>query len=189
MHALWEAAPAAECSLVQGWMHSAQRRQFRFFKPRQAARRHVEALLAQAGLPPPRIALEVSTTAGQMRQILRDTDRDNFMSAAEGVEYGIIDEVLVQKEKEEKEKKKLEDVRNELIKKHGEEKDGNVAIETFIDEAKTQVNPKFIEFQNEFGALLDQEKEFSYKPLALADVESIETAGNCPIFLKLLVAE
>jgi len=48
--------------------------------PDVAARRHVEALLAQAGLPPPRIALEVSNTAGQMRQILRDTDLVSLMS-------------------------------------------------------------------------------------------------------------
>jgi ATP-dependent Clp protease protease subunit len=37
-----------------------------------------------------------------VKTLEKDTDRDNFMSAAEGVEYGIIDEVLVQKEKEEK---------------------------------------------------------------------------------------
>ncbi|MDQ1298553.1 MAG: ATP-dependent Clp protease, protease subunit [Campylobacterota bacterium] len=37
-----------------------------------------------------------------IKRLEKDTDRDNFMSAAEGVEYGIIDEVLVQKEKEEK---------------------------------------------------------------------------------------
>lgn len=36
-----------------------------------------------------------------VKKLEKDTDRDNFMSAAEGVEYGIIDEVLVQKEKEE----------------------------------------------------------------------------------------
>ena len=48
--------------------------------PDVAARRHVEARLAQAGLPPPRIALEVSNTAGQMRQILRDTDLVSLMS-------------------------------------------------------------------------------------------------------------
>jgi ATP-dependent Clp protease protease subunit len=34
-----------------------------------------------------------------VKKLEKDTDRDNFMSAAEGVEYGIIDEVLVQKEK------------------------------------------------------------------------------------------
>lgn len=36
-----------------------------------------------------------------IEKLEKDTDRDNFMSAAEGVEYGIIDEVLVQKEKAE----------------------------------------------------------------------------------------
>ncbi len=61
--------------------------------PDVAARRHVEALLAQAGLPPPRIALEVSNTAGQMRQILRDTNLVSLMNesmlageAGEGLE-------------------------------------------------------------------------------------------------------
>jgi ATP-dependent Clp protease protease subunit len=33
------------------------------------------------------------------KKLEKDTDRDNFMSASEGVEYGIIDEVLIQKEK------------------------------------------------------------------------------------------
>ncbi|MDD2369815.1 MAG: ATP-dependent Clp endopeptidase proteolytic subunit ClpP [Sulfuricurvum sp.] len=37
-----------------------------------------------------------------VKKLEKDTDRDNFMSAAEAVTYGIIDEVLVQKEKEEK---------------------------------------------------------------------------------------
>jgi ATP-dependent Clp protease protease subunit len=37
-----------------------------------------------------------------IKKLEKDTDRDNFMSAAEAVTYGIIDEVLVQKEKEEK---------------------------------------------------------------------------------------
>lgn len=36
-----------------------------------------------------------------IEKLEKDTDRDNFMSAGEGVEYGIIDEVLVQKEKAE----------------------------------------------------------------------------------------
>ncbi len=37
-----------------------------------------------------------------VKKLEKDTDRDNFMSATEAVEYGIIDEVLVQKDKEEK---------------------------------------------------------------------------------------
>ncbi|MDD3770306.1 ATP-dependent Clp endopeptidase proteolytic subunit ClpP [Sulfuricurvum sp. IAE1] len=37
-----------------------------------------------------------------VKKLEKDTDRDNFMSAEEAVSYGIIDEVLVQKEKEDK---------------------------------------------------------------------------------------
>jgi DNA-binding transcriptional LysR family regulator len=48
--------------------------------PDVAARRHVEALLAQVGLPPPRITLEVSNTAGQMRKILHETDLVSLLS-------------------------------------------------------------------------------------------------------------
>lgn len=45
----------------------------------------------------------MAKNSGQsVKKLEKDTDRDNFMSAAEAVEYGIIDEVLLQKEKEEK---------------------------------------------------------------------------------------
>jgi len=45
----------------------------------------------------------MAKNSGQsIKKLEKDTDRDNFMSAAEAVEYGIIDEVLLQKEKEEK---------------------------------------------------------------------------------------
>ncbi|MBN2870857.1 MAG: ATP-dependent Clp endopeptidase proteolytic subunit ClpP [Campylobacterales bacterium] len=37
-----------------------------------------------------------------VKKLEKDTDRDNFMSAEEAVTYGIIDEVLVQKEKDDK---------------------------------------------------------------------------------------
>jgi ATP-dependent Clp protease protease subunit len=37
-----------------------------------------------------------------VKKLEKDTDRDNFMSAEEAVTYGIIDEVLLQKEKDEK---------------------------------------------------------------------------------------
>ncbi|MEW5833390.1 MAG: ATP-dependent Clp endopeptidase proteolytic subunit ClpP [Campylobacterota bacterium] len=37
-----------------------------------------------------------------VKKLEKDTDRDNFMSAEEAVSYGIIDEVLVQKEKDDK---------------------------------------------------------------------------------------
>ncbi len=40
-----------------------------------------------------------SNTGQTVKRIEKDTDRDNFMSAAEAQEYGMIDEVLTKKEK------------------------------------------------------------------------------------------
>lgn len=37
-------------------------------------------------------------TGQSIKRLEKDTDRDNFMSAQEAVDYGIIDEVLIQKE-------------------------------------------------------------------------------------------
>ena len=42
-----------------------------------------------------------ANTGQKIETIEKDTDRDNFMSAAEAVEYGLIDEVLTKKEKSE----------------------------------------------------------------------------------------
>ncbi|MCK9372001.1 MAG: ATP-dependent Clp endopeptidase proteolytic subunit ClpP [Sulfuricurvum sp.] len=47
-------------------------------------------------------AIMAKNSGQSIEKLEKDTDRDNFMSAAEAVEYGIIDEVLLQKEKEEK---------------------------------------------------------------------------------------
>jgi hypothetical protein len=50
-------------------------------------------------------------------------------------------------------------------------------------------NPKFIEFQTEFNALLQEEKELEYKPVSLSELENIESDGNYPTFFKLVVAD
>lgn len=41
-------------------------------------------------------------TGQTVKRLEKDTDRDNFMSAKEALEYGIIDEVLIKKESEDK---------------------------------------------------------------------------------------
>ena len=38
--------------------------------------------------------------SGFVKKVEKDTDRDNFMSAQESKEYGMIDEVLVKSDKE-----------------------------------------------------------------------------------------
>ena len=41
-------------------------------------------------------------------------------------------------------------------------------------------------FQNEFNALLAEEKELKYKPVPLAELDNIESDGNYPTFFKLV---
>jgi len=83
-------------------------------------------------------------------------------------------------------KKTIEVLRDELIKKFGEEKDGSIGIETFLDEEKTKVNPKFIEFQDEWAKLLSEEEEVEYNPLTVADLEKIDSEGNYNLVFKLV---
>jgi hypothetical protein len=93
------------------------------------------------------------------------------------------------------EKATVESLKEELIKKHGEaDETGNISIPMYIDIVKDeegnivdgQNNPKFIEFQNEFNLLLQEEKELEYKPFQLSALENIESDGNYPTFFKLI---
>jgi hypothetical protein len=93
------------------------------------------------------------------------------------------------------EKAVIESLKEELIKKHGEtDETGNISIPIYIDIVKDEDgkivsgknNPNFIEFQNEFNALLQEEKELEYKPIQLSALESIESNGNYPTFFKLV---
>ena len=93
------------------------------------------------------------------------------------------------------EKATVETLKEELIKKHGEaDETGNISIPMYVDIVKDEEgnvidgknNPKFIEFQNEFNALLAEEKELEYKPVPLAELDNIESDGNYPTFFKLV---
>jgi len=96
------------------------------------------------------------------------------------------------------EKATVETLKEELIKKHGEaDENGNIGIQMYTDVVKDEdgnivegkPNSKFIEFQNEFNTLLQEEKELEYKPVNLNELESIETEGNYSTFFKLVVAD
>ena len=96
------------------------------------------------------------------------------------------------------EKTTVETLKEELIKKHGEaDETGNISIPMYIDIVKDEDgkivdgknNPKFIEFQTEFNALLQEEKELEYKPVNLNELENIESDGNYPTFFKLVVVD
>jgi len=86
-----------------------------------------------------------------------------------------------------KEKKKVEELRNELIKKYGtEDESGNITIEIFTDEEKTQKNEKYTEFEKEYGALLAESKTLQYTPISLTHLQNVEISENYSMFFKFL---
>lgn len=96
------------------------------------------------------------------------------------------------------EKATVESLKEELIKKHGEtDETGNISIPMYINIVKDEEgnivsgenNPKFIEFQNEFNTLLQEEKELEYKSIKLSALENIESDGNYPTFFKLVAVD
>lgn len=95
-----------------------------------------------------------------------------------------------------KEKKKLASIREELIKKYGEEdKDGQIGIDPFlktdqVDDAGNAVsvqNPKYIEFMTEYNNVLNESVEIKLPSIQLDDLKHIETSDNYPLVFKHLV--
>ena len=84
------------------------------------------------------------------------------------------------------EKKVVDGLRDELVKKFGKEDGDKIEVKTFLDEEETQVNPSFIEFRGEYLTLLNEKKELEYKPIALSDLESIDSEENYSIIFKLI---
>ena len=93
------------------------------------------------------------------------------------------------------EKEAVEKVKNELIQKHGEaDAQGNISIPFYANEQvdeegnviSREVNSKFVEFQNEFNALLEEERELEHKGFKLEELESVESDDNYPVFFKLI---
>lgn len=93
------------------------------------------------------------------------------------------------------EKESVEKLKEELIKKYGEEKDGAISIPLYINEqvdeetkeiVSREINPDFIKFQEDFNALLQEERELEFKEFKLEEFESVETEGNYNTFFKLI---
>lgn len=84
------------------------------------------------------------------------------------------------------EKKTVDGLREELIKKYGKEVEGKIYIETFLDEERKEVNPDYIKFQEEYMTLLNEKKELEYKPISVSDLEAVESEENYAIVFKLI---
>jgi hypothetical protein len=79
-------------------------------------------------------------------------------------------------------------IKNELIKKYGEEKDGNVTINVKIknENGEEIFNPNVLKFQEEFLPVLNIEKELEYKEFNIEDFKDVSSEGFYPVFYKLL---
>ena len=93
------------------------------------------------------------------------------------------------------EKQAVEALKEDLIKKHGEtDENGAVSIPMYInivtneegEIVSREVNPKFVDFQNDFNALLQEDKELEYKPFKLDEFENVESDGVYTTFFKLV---
>lgn len=93
------------------------------------------------------------------------------------------------------EKKKVDTLRDELIKKYGEDKgNGEVFVRTF-DEitdnngniVSKKFNENFLKFEDEFLKLLNKEKEIEYPKITKEDIkESGKSKDNYKILFKLI---
>ena len=72
----------------------------------------------------------------------------------------------------------IDEVRNNLIKELGTEKDGNFQIETN--------SPNFEIFNKQFTELLAEEKEINHAIFTLEQFESLEASEHYSVFLKLI---
>jgi len=85
------------------------------------------------------------------------------------------------------EKKTIEELRNELVKKFGKEKeDGSIEVERFLDKEETKLTPNYIDYQQEWFNLLSEEKEIEYNPISVADLEKIDSESNYNLVFKLV---
>lgn len=87
-------------------------------------------------------------------------------------------------------KKTIDSLREDLIKKYGEEDGkGNMFVNPFSDEAKTIQNPKWISFANEYNKLLAEEKEIEFPSVTLDDLKDVKGEGFYGVFLKHITAD
>ena len=93
------------------------------------------------------------------------------------------------------ERKTIETLRDEIIQKHGEDDGkGGIQIGVFIEQKdendkviSRELNPKYVEFQNEFNALLSEDKEIEYTPLTMEDLDKVgETSDDYNLLFMLV---
>ncbi len=78
-----------------------------------------------------------------------------------------------------KERKKVESLRDDLIKKHGEEDErGGIMVKMYLEQKDDDgnviskvINPKYVDFDKEYGELLNTEIEIEYPEITKEDLK------------------
>jgi hypothetical protein len=97
------------------------------------------------------------------------------------------------------ERTKVDGLRDELIKKHGED-DGNggIMVKMYLKEIKDEndniiggeYNPKYLEFDKEYGTLLNQEIDLEYPEITKEDLkEAGKSKDKYQVLFKLIKKE
>ena len=93
------------------------------------------------------------------------------------------------------ERTKVESLRDELILKYGEQDEKGGTMVKMYNETKDDegnvigktINPQYVEFDKEYGTLLDQEKEIEYPEITIADLkEAGKSSDNYKVLFKLV---
>jgi hypothetical protein len=96
------------------------------------------------------------------------------------------------------ERSKVEALRDDLIKKHGEEDPNGSVMVKMRNEVKdeegnvtgTVINPKYLEFDKEYGTLLNQEIEIEYPEITKEDLKDAgKTKDKYLVLFKLIKKE
>lgn len=95
-----------------------------------------------------------------------------------------------------KERKKIDSLRDELIKKYGAEKNGNLVVNMYLENKDGDgnivrtINPNYVEFDAEYSKLLDQEKEIEFPEITLQDLKDAgKTKDQYRTLFKLIKKE
>lgn len=97
-----------------------------------------------------------------------------------------------------KERKKVEGLRDDLIKKHGETDDkGGIMVKMFNEEKDEEgniinrvINPKYVEFDKEYGELLNAEIELEYPEITKEDLkEAGKSKDKYQVLFRLIKKE
>ena len=127
-----------------------------------------------------------------------DTELNGFVNPSTGeiLSLGLLNEKLSLPtkywltdlaKKTSSEKLVINQLKEDLIAKYGtKDKDNIFEIEVWTDETKTEFNPSYIQYQQEFNTLLQEVIEIEYHEFKLDDFKNIETSDNYTIFYKLI---